>query len=115
MGMNYEMFAEDYCLECGRGLRIHLGKRSAGWKFLLQYNKGKYYQNWEEMKEFLRVHARAGAVIRNEAGEPITAQHFIELVESSYRDKSNADHSKTEIDGYLADSQNYEFLERDFS
>ena len=33
---------------------IHIGKRSAGWRFLFNHNDWKYFQSIEEMKTFLK-------------------------------------------------------------
>lgn len=33
---------------------IHIGKRSAGWRFLFNHNDWKYYKTIEEMKAFLQ-------------------------------------------------------------
>jgi len=56
------------------GTRVHLGKRSGGWKFLWNWNKEKYYSSKEELLEF----TRSGRVV-DEYGEEIPAEEFIEM------------------------------------
>jgi hypothetical protein len=54
--------------------RIHLGKRSSGWKFLWNFNGGKYYRTKNDLFEFIR----SGRVV-NEYGEEINQEEFIEM------------------------------------
>jgi hypothetical protein len=56
------------------GTRIHLGKRSSGWKFLWNFNDDKYYKNKEELLKFIR----SGRIV-NEYGEEIEVEEFIEM------------------------------------
>lgn len=51
---------------------IHLGKRSAGWQFLWDFNNWKYYKdNLDSIKEFLK-----DKIIYNEYGEQFTIDEF---------------------------------------
>ncbi len=54
--------------------RIHLGKRSGGWKFCWNFHDGKYYSNKEELLSFIR----SGRVV-NEYGEEQEVEEFIEM------------------------------------
>lgn len=66
------------CEHCGRSDgEIHLGKASFGWKFTLQANNFKWYQNWEEMKEWLK-----DKEIEDEYGSPVDRDTFIKWVEN---------------------------------
>jgi len=56
------------------GLEIHLGKRSMGWKFCWNFHDNKYYQNKEELFNFIR----SGCII-DEYGEEIEPNEFIEM------------------------------------
>jgi hypothetical protein len=60
--------------EFTEGTRIHLGKRSSGWKFLWNFNSGEYYKTGEELFKFIR----SGRVV-NEYGEEINQEEFIEM------------------------------------
>jgi hypothetical protein len=55
-------------------LTVHLGKRSSGWKFCWNFHDGKYYNNKEELFEFIR----SGRVV-DEYGELIDNEEFIEM------------------------------------
>ena len=56
------------------GTNIHLGKRSAGWKFLWNWNDSKYYKNKEELFEFIR----SGRVV-DEYGKLMDQEEFIQM------------------------------------
>jgi hypothetical protein len=56
------------------GIRIHLGKRSKGWKFLWNFNDNKYYTNKEELLNFIR----SGRVV-DEYGDEIYVEEFINM------------------------------------
>lgn len=56
------------------GIKIHLGKRSGGWKFCWNFNDNKYYSNKEELFDFIRK----GRVV-DEYGEQIDVEEFIEM------------------------------------
>lgn len=54
--------------------RIHLGKRSAGWKFLWNHNWKKYYDLTQDcLREFL---AEPGTIIIDEYGKEYSANQF---------------------------------------
>jgi len=56
------------------GLKIHIGKRSSGWKFLWNFQDGKYYTNKEELLKFIR----SGRIV-NEYGEIQNTEEFIKM------------------------------------
>jgi hypothetical protein len=56
------------------GLRIHIGKRSGGWKFLWNFQDGKFYTNKEELLKFIR----SGRVV-DEYGELQDTEEFIKM------------------------------------
>jgi hypothetical protein len=56
------------------GTNVHLGKRSSGWKFLWNWNKGEYYKTKEELFKFIRD----GRVV-DEYGEQINTDEFITM------------------------------------
>lgn len=55
-------------------MKVHLGKRSSGWKFYWNFHNGKYYSNKEELLKFIR----SGRVI-NEYGELLDTEEFIKM------------------------------------
>ena len=107
MGTNYHLNYK-LCPKCGRGEEIHLGKSSAGWKFVLQYNDGKYYKNWEEMQVWLKERIDGGDEIRNEYEDKINLKDFINEVEQ----KQKEDGLGTEIDMVI---NNFRFCNEEFS
>ncbi len=54
--------------------RIHLGKRSGGWKFCWNFNDNKYYSTKEELLAFIR----SGRVV-NEYGKEEAVEEFIDM------------------------------------
>ena len=56
------------------GTKIHLGKRSSGWKFLWNWNDSKYYKTKEELFKFIR----SGRVV-DEYGRVMDQEEFIQM------------------------------------
>lgn len=61
MGMNYYAEGMVECHNCG-GKHIckngiHLGKSSAGWRFLFAFNGGEYYKDVSSIKQWLKKQA----------------------------------------------------------
>lgn len=56
------------------GLKIHIGKRSSGWKFLWNFNDDKYYSNKEQLFKFIR----SGRIV-DEYGELQDTEEFIKM------------------------------------
>lgn len=57
-----------------KGLNIHLGKRSSGWKFCWNFNNNKYYDSKETLLEFIR----SGRVV-DEYGTEEPVDEFIKM------------------------------------
>lgn len=57
-----------------KGIKVHLGKRSGGWKFLWDFNNDEYYSNREELFSFIR----SGRVV-DEYGDEIEVEEFIKM------------------------------------
>jgi hypothetical protein len=56
------------------GLKIHIGKRSSGWKFLWNFNDNKHYSNKEGLLKFIR----SGRIV-DEYGELQDTEEFIKM------------------------------------
>lgn len=56
------------------GTCIHMGKRSSGWKFIWNWNGGKYYKSKEELFKFIR----SGRIV-DEYGQQINVEEFITM------------------------------------
>ena len=56
------------------GTKVHLGKRSGGWKFLWNFNNDKYYKDKESLLEFIR----SGRIV-NEYSEEFDVEEFISM------------------------------------
>ena len=55
-------------------MKIHLGKRSSGWRFNWNFHEGSHYSTKEELLAFIR----SGRVV-NEYGEEESVEEFIEM------------------------------------
>ena len=70
---------------------IHLGKRSAGWQFLWNFNNGKYYAaNLISIRQFLNT---GGGYIEGEYGVRYSVEEFLgdAIGESLYKDERHCD------------------------
>jgi len=56
------------------GMKIHIGKRSGGWKFLWNFQDNKFYSNKEELLKFIR----SGRIV-DEYGELQDTEEFIKM------------------------------------
>jgi len=56
------------------GTKVHLGKRSGGWKFLWNWNDKKYYKTKEELFKFIK----SGRVV-DEYGHQMNDDEFIQM------------------------------------
>lgn len=84
MGTNYYTKTKT-CSTCGHKPEgIHLGKSSAGWQFCFQYNGGKYYKNFKEMKDWLR-----DKEIEDEYGATLSSDDFFLMVKGEQKRKLN--------------------------
>lgn len=114
MGTNYYV-KKNLCDSCKRSDPIHLGKSSAGWKFLLQANGFEHYKNWKEMKAWL-----ADKVIENEYEERVSVENFVDLVEKKHADPELWDHHTARPDQNILDDfakqdpEGYDFHDGEF-
>jgi hypothetical protein len=78
-----QSFAEDNEDDWGRStpwdefmsdVKVHLGKRSSGWKFSWNFNDNKFYSNRQSLLDYIL----SGRVI-DEYGEEIGNEEFIEM------------------------------------
>jgi len=94
----WDVFLED--------MKIHIGKRSSGWKFLWNFNNNKYYTNKEELLIFIR----SGRIV-NEYGELQDTEEFIKMalewgqpdgcvLNQEYVDKHKSNKSLSYISSY---------------
>lgn len=69
---------------------IHIGKCSAGWRFLFNHNNWDYYHDWENFCNWLDT-----VEITSEYGEPKTKEELIGLIKekelSAIQKPSNTD------------------------
>lgn len=65
---------EDAWSEFTDKFRIHLGKRSKGWKFCWNFNDNKFYSNKKELEDFVRK----GRVV-DEYGEIMNPDEFLKM------------------------------------
>ena len=96
--------------------KVHLGKRSGGWKFCWNFNNNKYYSNKEELFKFIR----SGRVV-DEYGTLMDTEQFIEMAlnwcpdgrtvdETYFKDNRNSfwsdwrKHLDREVDGLRVSS-----------
>jgi hypothetical protein len=56
------------------GTRVHLGKRSGGWRFTWNFHKGRYYGTRQELFAFIQ----SGRVV-DEYGEELNPEEFIQM------------------------------------
>jgi len=76
MGTNYYV-VKNVCECCNRyDEEFHIGKHSYGWAFTFQGYKYDGLTTWQKWKEYLK-----GQIIRNEYGENVPYEEFVELVE----------------------------------
>ena len=87
---------------------IHLGKRSAGWKFLFNANLGKYYELTREgINKFF---AKNNVIIKDEYGVEYTAEEFWEneigkFLEKGYDLESYYNDNPDEVSPYFSYSR----------
>ena len=107
MGCNYYIYDKSKkCKCCGRGEEeIHIGKSSGGWKFLFNYNGGKYYADVDGLKKFLK-----NKTIYSEDNERVSKKIFWEMVEEKQKEEKHH-----YADGYVFRLDGYDFLDSNFS
>ena len=62
----WDLFTQD--------VKVHVGKRSGGWKFLWNFNDNRFYKNKQELLDFIR----SGRIV-NEYGEELPVDEFITM------------------------------------
>lgn len=85
---------------------FHLGKSSAGWKFVLQANGFRYYNDWPSMKEWFKDFQ-----ILDEYNYECSVAEFIEKVEAKQSGISQCD-SLFDVSLTVG---GYDFVDFDFS
>jgi hypothetical protein len=100
MGTNYEVIYNK-CSCCGRADSLHIGKSSAGWKFLFHKHEGKTetVQQWKDLT--------AKGEIVDEYGKTWAYDDFWALVENKQSETRYTNAGEL-IDGY-------NFVDSDFS
>jgi len=82
MGTNYYTTAEPPCEKCGRGSeQLHIGKSSAGWKFLFAPYPEHGLTSWRAWQTFL-----TNRVIQDEYGAIVDLADLKALVEAKQGD-----------------------------
>lgn len=115
MGTNYYINF-DYCPSCGRGMRLHIGKKSAGWRFSFAAHKKPNIQCTHDWRELLKY-----MPIIDEYDNEISYEAFFEIIEESRREPFNHyDECKgkygVEYDKQIyKDIEGFTFNEREFS
>jgi hypothetical protein len=107
MGTNYYVH-NNPCKHCGRSEEIHIGKDSHGWKFMFNYNEGKFYKNFDELRDWL-----GGKTIVDEYGREITFDNFLYRVYSKQKDLSHSEEYPG--DTFSFEIAGYEFTDWEFS
>ena len=112
MGTNYYL-KYNVCSECGRHDELHIGKSSAGWKFIFHgYDDcGLNITDIDDWKT-----RTAGGKIFNEYGEEVKYSWFWELVENKQTNPHNR--SNLHLDSNRReyyDKEGYWFNNYDFS
>lgn len=82
--------------------RIHVGKRSAGWRFLFNHNDWEYYNSIQELKDWTRT-----VQLETEYGELLTWEDFWEDVEACQQ--TQKPHSGTYDPRWYIVKEGYEF------
>ena len=84
---NYEELKDLLNEKCSK---VHIGKSSYGWKFLFNWNKGKYYDPLKtSINDFLERHR-----VVDEYGEEIALEAFWDMVESKQDGMDNEEYYK---------------------
>ena len=94
MGTNYYL-EHKVCESCGKSEeREHIGKSSAGWKFLFQSTTTiKTFRDWQEK---IYNHIENGGKLVDEYGREHTQTYFWNMVTSKQLDTGNKDQEQLE-------------------
>ena len=108
MGTNYYVPSKK-CQYCGhKPDDIHLGKLSWGWDFSYQYNDGKYYENREQMKEWLK-----DKKIKDEYGKSISPRAFWIMLDQRHSEKDARQHCElyNDANNFMLDGYSFSNVE----
>lgn len=110
MGTNFYMRRKPRCECCGREYeRIHIGKRSMGWKFTLQ---ARYEtDDWQRFKQDIATAHK----IEDQYGKEYTPAEMIEIVEGWQDGRSMVQYHRRGQNDYWEDADGYVFAMGDFS
>ncbi len=90
MGTNYYVTVEPPCPTCGRGGEdAHVGKSSAGWRFLFASYRDRGIISASDWKEVIEV---AGGFVHDEYGGKLSLEEFFDKVER----KQDSEHPTNE-------------------
>lgn len=115
MGMNYYIDETRPCPNCDRdhSCQVHIGKSSAGWKFLFAAeaidDKLDDEISVEDFRQLLKYQT-----IRDEYGEEISYEDFWKMVEDKQKEKLNRP-EREEYRSYYIFKDGYEFMKGYFS
>lgn len=106
MGTNYYWI--EPCEHCMRVSRLHIGKQSFGWVFLLRLHPADGLGSWAEWKQRMKL---ARGHVEDDYDKPVSVQAIIDMVEHPKRDAMrNADVSGSHaVRGETWDESVYEF------
>lgn len=99
MGTNY--YAVRNKLTVSEDAYIHIGKSSAGWKFL--FHNCKYFHTFPEVEKFLKENVETGKyVILDEYNKKHSVNDFLKVVAEHQKTKNKEDftYGVKNIDGY---------------
>lgn len=100
MGTNYYAVTK-WCQHCNRGDKLHLGKSSQGWKFLIRLWP-EAYKDFSSFTTWLKTNVQ---FVEDDYGEQESVDSFLKFVETKQAEKLSMGE---EVDGYR-------FQEREFS
>lgn len=83
MGTNYYAIVNN-CDHCKRHDKLHIGKKSGGWKFSFHGDTELGLRSWEDWKKFL-----VDKVIKDEYDEVVDSAWFVSMVNRSKDEKLN--------------------------
>lgn len=110
MGTNYYLVKNRPSIESG----LHIGKSSAGWRFLFCkppiWETGKPLNTFEQWRDYLKETTEAGThIIMNEYDEVVSYEWLMELIESKQTE------DRLDMFEYCENVNGYRFSDREFS
>lgn len=125
MGTNYYLHIYEGdptpCETCGhcereRITEIHIGKSSGGWRFLFQGYPSGIFEDGDDpvhsLADWVREFEKGDREIRDEYGDLITLEEFLEWVGAKHRLR---DHSKALGSAAYLSTDSHDFTDRYFS